>query len=130
MTLMCIICCYSVCFKMHPIKGLIIINLCHLCIYAAQLAEITVCSCGVCTVYSILIALQGHRRFALFVVSTPHQIVAQHTVVGRAMTIEELDVWLNIEMIEALEGVECMLIVARDTTEEVIMTDAMRELVK
>jgi hypothetical protein len=63
---------------------------------------ITICTEGVGTVGSILIALESHGGFTVVIIGKAKEIVDQQTVVGRAMIVEELDIGLHFTDREGL----------------------------
>ena len=60
------------------------------------MSVVTVFAGGIGTFSSFLIALKGHGGFAGLIIGTAKEIVSQEAVVGRAVFIEEVDVWLNV----------------------------------
>jgi hypothetical protein len=81
---------------------LIIEHISHLPIHSGQLGIITICTEGVGTVGSILIALEGHWCFTVVIIGKAKEVVGQQAVVGRAMIVEELDIGLHFTDREGL----------------------------
>jgi hypothetical protein len=57
---------------------------------------------GVSAVEGILIALEGHGGFAVFMVGAAQEVVGQQAVVGCAVVVEEIDVGLYVGSGEGL----------------------------
>ena len=96
--------CLPIGLYLQRVEILLIENLCHLGIDAAELFIVAGGGGGVGMVDGMLVAFEGHGGVALLVVGAAQEVVGQQAVVGVAVTIEELDVGLYVLRGEGLVG--------------------------
>jgi hypothetical protein len=87
---------------LFSIKTLFVENLGHLAVNSGKLGIITICAEGVSAVEGVLIALEGHGGFTVFMVGTAQKVVGQQAVVRCAVVVEEIDVGLHVGSGEGL----------------------------
>ena len=107
--------CLPIGLYLQRVEILLIENLCHLGIDAAELFIVAGGGGGVGMVDGMLVAFEGHGGIALLMVGTAEEIVGQQLVVmdgvgreegekGFGLFVEEVDVWTDVVRSEGLVG--------------------------
>ena len=107
--------CLPIGLYLQRVEILLIKNLCHLGIDAAELSIVAGGGGGIGVVDGVLVAFEGHGGVALLVVGAAEEIVGQHLVVmdgvgreegekGLGLFVEEVDIGTDIVGSEGLVG--------------------------